>query len=52
MIEMSTSEPVPHDKKEDIEEEKPEKQLMLGNSEGVFDYSRLFLTSFMTQSLL
>ena len=31
VIEMSTSEPVPHDKKEDIEEAVPENKLTLSN---------------------
>lgn len=43
VIEMSTSEPVPHDKKEDIEEAVPENKSMLGNlAEGFWLFKTIF----------
>lgn len=48
LLQMSTSEPVPDNKKEDAEAAVPEIKLTLDNLAEGFDYSRLLLSSFMT----
>lgn len=48
LLQMSASEPVPDNKKEDVEAAVPEIKLTLDNLAEGFDYSRLLLSSFMT----